>query len=43
MPNVQPGLESVDHELFELLSSHAAMALHLTALHAAANVSMEVA
>jgi hypothetical protein len=33
------GLEPVDHELFDLLSSHAAMALYTTALHARAQVS----
>jgi hypothetical protein len=32
----KPGLESVDHELFELLATHAAMALYTTLLHGAA-------
>lgn len=32
----KPGLEAVDHELFELLATHAAMALYTTTLHATA-------
>lgn len=31
----KPGLETLDHELFDLLATHAAMALHCTGLHAA--------
>ncbi len=32
----KPGLETLDHELFDLLATHAAMALYCTGLHAAA-------
>ena len=34
----KPCLETLDHELFDLLATHAAMALYCTSLHAAANV-----
>lgn len=34
----KPCLETLDHELFDLLATHAAMALHCTGLHAAASV-----
>ena len=34
----KPCLETLDHELFDLLATHAAMALYCTRLHAAASV-----
>ncbi len=34
----KPCLEALDHELFDLLATHAAMALYCTGLHAAARV-----
>jgi nitrate/nitrite-specific signal transduction histidine kinase len=38
----KPGLESLDHELFDLLATHAAIALYCTELHAKTGTEMKV-